>query len=365
MIRTRSYPRSAGLITLAALLLGTGESLADPFLAVPSAGEPGSIEIVDVRTDASLRTIRGFADAHGLGITPDGQFAIVASLAERDASVGVAKPAGVSAGDHAAHHGETEAHRAAVSPSTLSVVDLAIGETVRRVDVPGGVHHIAIAPNGWHAALTHPNTGTVSILNLEDFSLAASIGVGENPNYAVFMPNGSELFISVAGENRIAVVDTSSWRIRSTIATGASPEHMVVTRDGSRLLVNLVGDEAVVVLDPRINEAIATHSLGGTLHGIDITDDDDAAIVSVTGSDKLARIGMSDGSILLVDLAPSPYHVTSVPGSGKVYVSSVAEPGATVLDQRDLSVIGRIETSGIGHQMVPFSAEPKEKGVTR
>lgn len=365
MIHTKHYPGSVGLIALAALILGVGEGRADPFLAVPSAGEPGSIEIVDVRTDASVKTIRGFADAHGLGVTPDGRFAIVASLAERDASAGVAKPAGVSAGDHAAHHGTSSTSDDAVGPSTLSVVDLVIGETVRRTDVPGGVHHVAVAPDGRHAALTHPGTGSVSILDLEDFSLTMSISVGENPNYAVFMPDGRTLFISVAGENRIAVVDTSSWRVRSTVATGASPEHMVVTRDGSRLLVNLVGDDAVVVLDPATEEVLAEYSLDGTLHGIDVTDTGDAAIVSVTGSDKVARIGLSDGSVRLADLPPSPYHVASVPGSGKVYVSSAAEPGITVLDQRDLSVIGRIETSGIGHQMVPFRTDPNEKGATR
>ena len=365
MIHTRSHRAVPGLVAIAALVLGIGEGRADPFIAIPTGGEPGSIEIVDAKTGTGVRTIHGFVESHGLAITPDGKTVLVASLAERDDGADVAKPEGVSAAEHAAHHGGGGSPADRPNPSTVSVVDLKTGETVRRIDVLGGVHHVAMAPDGRYAALTHPGAGTVSILDLAEHRLSATTRVGEDPNYAVFAPDGEQLFVSVAGEDRIAVIDTSNWQVHETIATGASPEHIAMTGDGSRLLVNLVGEEAVAVLDVGNRDVLALHNLGGALHGIDVTDAGDAVIVSVTGSDEVVRIDLADGSILTAALPPSPYHVTAARGTGKVYVSSAAEPTVSILDQTDLTVIGRIRISGIGHQMVAFATEPRTDGANQ
>ncbi len=353
MFRPRPYPRTAGIIAVLALIFGAGIGQAAPYLAVPTTGETGQIEIIDVATDAIVARIDGLEEAHGLAVTPDGRRLVVASLVERDEDAAVNKPDGVSAEDHAAHHsGETDTVDE-VMAGTAAVIDLQAGEMIRRLDVPGGVHHIAVSPNGRYAVLTHPGLALVSVLDLETYGIAASVAVGEDPNYAVFDPVGGYLLVSVAGEDEIVFVDPNTWQIATRLSVGASPEHLALTGDG-RLAVNLTGDEAVAIVDLAEQTVLAVHALGGVLHGIAITDDRDAAVVSLMDLDKIARVRLADGATTFRDLAPAPYHVTAVPGSAKTFVSSAAGTGLTVIDERDLSILGRIDTSGVGHQMAPI-----------
>lgn len=364
MFRRKTYPRSAGLIALLALLVGAGPGQAAPFLAVPTAGEPGQIEVVDSATDTVVGKFGVFEDAHGSGVTPDGRFLLVACLAEREAGETIGKPAGVSSEDHSAHLGGGAAS-GATGLSIVSVIDLALGNVIRQIDVPGAVHHVAISENGKFAAFTHPAAGTMSIVRLQDFALITSVPVGDDPNYAVFTPDSAHLFVSVASDDQLVFIDVAGWQIKARLDTGAGPEHLVLTPDGDKLLVNLIGEEAIGLVDTELRVVERIYQIDAFLHGIDVTDDGGAAIVSLMDQDKVARLDLADGSIETRDVGPSPYHVTTVPGSGKVYVSSAAGPGLTVLSQHDLSVLGQIKTGGIGHQMAPLPKQVKDLGVNQ
>ena len=52
-----------------------------------------------------------------------------------------------------------------------------------------------------------------------------------------------------------------------------------------------------------------------------------------------------------IALGPSPYHLTTVGGTGKLYVSSAEEPKIWVVDQQSLRTLGEIPIRGVGHQM--------------
>jgi len=62
-------------------------------------------------------------------------------------------------------------------------------------------------------------------------------------------------------------------------------------------------------------------------------------------------IDIASGQRRRIALAPAPYHVSVVPGSGTVFVSSREEMRVWVLDQSTLALRGEIAIDGIGHQM--------------
>ncbi len=51
-------------------------------------------------------------------------------------------------------------------------------------------------------------------------------------------------------------------------------------------------------------------------------------------------------------LAPQPYHLAAIRGTGKLYVSSAADGKIRIVDQTTLAVVGEIPIGGKGHQMV-------------
>lgn len=354
-MKITSISRSAAWAGLMTLTLGAQTVLAEPLVYVPLGGE-NKIVAIDATKDEIVDTISGLAAVHGLAGTPDGRFLIAGSFETRAPDgEAVAKPAGVSEDEHAAHHGAASAPvnaKADAGVSTVSVIQTADGSVIRRIDVPGAVHHVAVSPDGRFAVVTHPNEGAVSAIALDSYELVATVATGPLPNYATFGPNGDRLFVSNAGNDTVSEVDTTRWIVRSNAVVGSSPEHVVLADDGATLYVNNVADGTISVLDVGDRKVVKTIPIGTTLHGIDLSDDGRTLFVAALGDDKVVAVDLGTGAERSASLAPAPYHLAVVRGTGKLYVSSADQPEIWVIDQRTLEILGEIPIGGKGHQMV-------------
>lgn len=352
MFPAKPFPRTAGLVSIFLMLISLGGARAGELVYVPT-GDAGAVDVIDAATGGVLERPAGFPEAHGLAASPDGRFIVVGSYSERREGMLPEAPEGVSAGDHAAHHQGGSRTDALAQPavSTVSVFDRIAGKTVRRIDVPGAVHHVAISRDSTTAIVTQPGIDSVTAVDLQTFEVIATIETGSSPNYALFLPGGDTIAMSASGENRVQFLNTKTWRIDGTVDVGDMPEHLVLSPDGTRLYVNNVGDGSVTVIDALQRRVVSNYELGTTLHGLALAESGGALIVSMTGEDKVARIDLATDEVQTVDLPQAPYHVTSLPGAGKVYVSSATEPQITVIDPVELSILDRIEIAGIGHQM--------------
>jgi DNA-binding beta-propeller fold protein YncE len=99
-------------------------------------------------------------------------------------------------------------------------------------------------------------------------------------------------------------------------------------------------------------EVVETLAIGGEVHGLDVSDDGKTLFVSGKGEDKLVAVDVGTGQMRSAPLSPAPYHLAVVPGTGKLYVSSRAEPKIWVVDQHSLEPTSVIPIRGEGHQMV-------------
>jgi YVTN family beta-propeller protein len=354
VMKAVSILQSAAWVGMATILMGMQQVRSDPLVYVPLGGED-RIVVIDAARDEIVDTVTGIPAVHGLARTPDGRFLIAGSFEERDASGGAPpKPSGVSEDEHAAHHGAAPvgSKKDDAVVSTVSVVQTADGTVVRRIDVPGAVHHVAVSPNGRLAVVTHPDKGGISAINLGSYEVVASVATGPFPNYAVFSPDGDWVYVSNAGNGTVSAVDTGRWVVQWNIVAGTSPEHVVLSSDGATLYVNNVEDGTVSVIDVADRKTVKTIPVGSTLHGIDISDDRSTLFVAALGDNRVVGIDLATGAYRRVVLAPAPYHVAVVRGTGKLYVSSADEPKVWVVDQNSLAVLGEIPIGGKGHQMV-------------
>lgn len=341
----------------AAALIGAvaSRAAAEPIVYIPLGGA-GEILVVDAGSDKVLRTIAGTPDVHGLAGSAAGRVLVAGRYSDAEpGEVAVPpKPAGMSEAEHRAHH-PARAKPAAKGRKGVSFVSIIRGDgrsVARRIEVPGAVHHTAVTRDGRYAIATHPDNGGISIIDLTRFNVVKSIPTGPNPNYAVVARDGYRAYVSNAGNDTVSEIDMNGWVVMRTFATGKSPEHMVLSPDGRRLYVNNAeaGTVSVIALDR--GKATATYKIGGELHGIDVSDDGQTLFVSGKEENKLVAIDLGTGRQRSVPLAPAPYHLTVIRGTGKLYVSSRAESKIWVVDQRSLKSIGEISIRGNGHQMV-------------
>jgi DNA-binding beta-propeller fold protein YncE/YHS domain-containing protein len=345
--------KSAISVFLTVLLSSTTTMATTVYIPDGSAGE---VIVVDADTGAVKQRITGLEAIHGLAGSPGVKYLVAGSYSEisKTEAEAIAKPEGVSQDEHAAHHAKPAAgampKNAAIS--ILTILDAQSGEAVRRIEVPGAVHHTAVSPDGRYAVATHPSADGISIIDLEQLAFKAFVATGSAPNYAVFAADGESVFVTNAGNGTISEVDVGKGFVRRNFLSGEAPEHIVISGDGARLYVADADVGKVREIATSDGSVLRSFEIGGELHGLDLSDDENTLFVSGKGDDKLASIDLRSDAMQTVSLSPAPYHLTTIDGTGKIYVSSRDEPSIWILNQTDLAVTGEIAISGEGHQMV-------------
>ena len=171
-------------------------------------GSANSILAVEAETGSIVGRIGGLEAIHGLAGAPGSKYLVAGSYTEVEPAA-VAKPDSVSADDHAAHHAKPEksAMPQDMGLSLVTIIDARTYEIVRRIEVPGAVHHTAVSPDGRFAVVTHPAGDGISVIDLEDLSYRAFIATGSMPNYAEFAPEGGKVYVTNTGNGTLSEID--------------------------------------------------------------------------------------------------------------------------------------------------------------
>lgn len=335
-------------ITYSAALAGT--------VFVPE-GSGNSLLMVDADSGKPIRRIDGLDAVHGLGGAPGVPILVAGSYSEtsREEITAARNPEGVSPDQHAAHHA-AKAERA-LGPSdaglsVLSVIDAKTGNIIRRIEVSGAVHHVAVSPDGKIAVATHPAEGGISVVDLTSYKQVAWIATGDMPNYAIFGNDPETVYVSNAGNGTVSKVDLARGIVRRNMLAGETPEHLAISPERGTLYVADV--DAGKVLELGLSDAVVRRSfdIGGEIHGLGLSGDANHLYVAAQGNDKLVAIDLADGKTTSKPLGPEPYHLTPVPGTNRLFVSSRAKPEVWIVDASTLAVTGEFTVSGEGHQMV-------------
>lgn len=345
-------------IAFAIAITGVAASpvMAEPTVYVP-LGEAGEILVVDAKTGRATSSFPGVPAVHGLAGTPGWGFLVAGSYDEREKGADPAppKPAGVSQADHEAHHAKNPQGKGEAKDviSFLSIIRLPDGTVTRRIEVPGAVHHTAVVPGGRFAISTHPNGDGVSVVNLAHGKVMAVVRTGPSPNYVVVSPDGKKAYVSNSGNNTVSEIETQYWTVARRFDVGEGPEHLTLSSDGSILYV-ANGDAGTVsiVSVSGDKKAMETVRIGGSLHGLDVSGDGKTLFVSGREQNKLIAIDLATKKIKTRPLGPSPYHLTVINGTDKLYVSSAEENKVWILKQGDLSLSADFSVRGRAHQMV-------------
>jgi len=345
--------------TAVAFLMTTAIAAAQTVVFIPE-GSADTVRMVNAATGETVKRITGVEAVHGLSGAPGVPYLVAGSYTETDRTeiAELTQPEGVSEDEHAAHHSKPKGEPIGPSDagiSILSVLDATTGEIVRRIEVPGAVHHTAVSPDGRFAIATHPSGDGISIVDLTSFKLIAFVPTGSMPNYAAFGTDPNVVYVSNAGNGTISEVDLGGGIVRRNMLAGSGPEHIVVDAQKSVIYAADADAGDVVELSLKDGSVLRNFSIGGELHGLDLSDDRASLFVAGRGEDKIASVALSTGVVTTASLSPEPYHLTGIPGTGTFYVSSRAEPKVWIVDESTLTAVDEFQIEGEGHQMVAFA----------
>ncbi len=162
---------------------------------------------------------------------------------------------------------------------------------------------------------------------------------------------GTEVYVSNSGDGTVSEIDTANWTVLRNLSAGKTAEHIVLSPDERYLYAVNPASGTVSRVDLKRGEVTAIFAVGEDPHGVDLSDDGRLLYASSKQDNKVVAIHLANGEERSVKLAPAPYHITTVRGTGKVYVSSRKSPKIWVLDQQTLAVRGEIPIRGEGHEM--------------
>lgn len=198
----------------------------------------------------------------------------------------------------------------------------------------------------------NPAGDGISVIDLQSQELVAFVPTGPMANYAVFGADPGVVYVSNTGNGTVSEVDLARGIVRRNLVAGAGPEHLVIDAKAERLYAADADAGRVLELALESGETLRSFEIGGAIHALVLTEDGGRLIVAGLGENKLAAIDLDKGTVSSVPLADQPYHVTTVPGTGRLFVSSRAAPKVWIVDAANLAVVGEVAVADIAHQMV-------------
>lgn len=305
-------------------------SLAGPTVYVP-LGAANQVIAIDADSHRITARYEGVENPHGLVATPDGEYLVAGSLTETPA------PAGAS------HDTPT---------SKLYLIHPGHGHVMLTIPVAGWTHHEAITPDGRYVMSTHATRGDVSVLDMTSNQIVQRVPTGPAPNYTLVTRDGKRAFVSNSGNGTLTEINLETWKPARTLEAGPSPEHMAFASDEQTIYVTNPRAGTVSAVSVGTGKVTKTYEIGPDVHGLDIGDDGRTLFVSSKKAETLTAVDTKSGQMRSVPLAPAPYHLNSIPGTGTLYVSSRKQPVIWVIDQQSLQVTATIALpAGEGHQM--------------
>jgi len=303
---------------------------ASPTVYIP-LGSAIQVIKVDAATDKITATYTGVENPHGLVVTPDGEYVIAGSLQETPLKKGQPQD---------------------TLNSKLFFIHPVHGHVMSTIPVSGWSHHQAITSDGKYVLSTHGMKGSVSVVDLDGNKVIKNIKTGPVPNYTLITKDNKRAYVSNSGNNSISEIDLTRWKVIRKMESGPAPEHMAFSGDQKTIFVTNPRAGNVSAVSVATGKITKTFKVGKAAHGLDIGDDGKTLFVSSTKENKLFSINTISGKKKELALSPAPYHLNTIHGAGKVYVSSRNKPIIWVVDQKSLKVVNTIKLpAGEAHQM--------------
>ena len=130
--------------------------------------------------------------------------------------------------------------------NSVSVLDPAAGEKLAELTVGDDPRTVALEGSE-RAYVANRGSNTVSVIDLSELTIAATIEVEQQPYGVVVAPGGDFAFVANSGSDSISVIETTTLQVVATIPVRDRPAGLAVTTD--RLYVTHLLTGLVSVID--------------------------------------------------------------------------------------------------------------------
>jgi YVTN family beta-propeller protein len=218
---------------------------------------------------------------------------------------------------------------------TVTVLDV-VNMRVDR-EIPVGQNPVAVAASQVRNEIYVVNSGSpsgsgsVSVINAENNTVAATIAVRRQPVSIDLDPDGTLAYVANSGSNSVSVVDLTRRREVAQIGAGEQPASARISPDGKTLVVANRGGNSVSILDPIFHRVRAVFEGCPGASSAVVLPDSTKAFVACSDGHQVMAIALArpepvpaqpDRFEALMDVGHAPVQLALKPDGGELFVSN-------------------------------------------
>jgi len=246
--------------------------------------------------------------------------------------------------------------------ATVSVIDTARGEVVKRIPTLREPHHLVYTPDGREIVLGDSAGNEFLFLDPARAEPTRSLRIS-NPYHLMFSPDGAWLTVASLRRNQIDLY-RSDYTLVHRLAAPRMPSHIAWTSDSRVTFVTLQGTNDLVAIEAETARLLWRKPTGDTPAGI-LRAASGELLVANMGEDGLSVIDPHTGeTIRRVRTAAGAHNVFASPDGRALYVSNRVAGTISVLDPKQFSVLGSLRAPG-APDCLDFSPDGKQIWFTQ
>jgi YVTN family beta-propeller protein len=253
------------------------------------------------------------------------------------------------------------AYVTAGADGTVSVLDLVYLRQDRLLQVGKQPTGLGVNPVRNEVYVVNTGSASVSVINTETNTVAATIRVHRAPFFIAVSPDGKRAYVPNSGANTVSVLDLDARREIAAPATGEGPGVARVSPDGRTLVVSnrVAGSVSIYSIGTAGAPPLQFRSTFSGCAGatdVGILPDSTKAFVACSGGHQVMAIwlaaapdswrGKQDGSLQhdqmlsLLDVGKTPTHIAVKPDGGEVFSTNFDSDSISEIDAWNVQVIG-------------------------
>lgn len=179
--------------------------------------------------------------------------------------------------------------------ASISVIDMATQQEVRRIPALREPHHWALTPDG--KSLLIGDTVGNELLFLDPATGAVQRRMPcVDPYQLWFSPDGRFLVVNGLARNQIDVYDGASLKLLKRFSIASMPSHLAYAPDSSTVYVSLQGTDRLVAIDLKTLTILWNQPVGKTPAGVLWLNG--KVLVADMGNDYVAQVDPADGRVV-------------------------------------------------------------------
>jgi YVTN family beta-propeller protein len=240
--------------------------------------------------------------------------------------------------------------------ASVSLVDIATHQEIRRIPMLREPHHMALTPD--HRSLVIGDTAGNALFFLDPHTGAVQRqAVISDPYQLQYSPNGRFLTIAGLARNQIDIYDATSLALLHRIPARSMPSHLNYSPDSGRVFVSLQGTNQLIAIETATGRVLWNTKVGRTPAGV--LWNRGKLLVGIMGEAHFAVVDPADGHVERTIPTGRGAHTMFLTHDGKlIYATNRIDGTLTVIDPATLAVLRTIHVPG-GPDDLDFTQDGK------